>query len=277
MADNPQPGERSVFIGGIPLTADETEFKNFLSGFGEVRACKIGRGTAYKFAIIEFVERSTASRIKQNPRIDFQGKLLTVNDAKRKAEVANKRGRGGDQKQGDEQEGPPTVALHQPTAVRIALSVNETEVADVFDWSIESFIEGRGTRFSRFALPPPVPEVPASLPTQHSTEVSDAMSQPSVANRIEQTPPSQTEPPRKQMKVEPREGGVPPVSISALSHSSIQPSRPVTTAASARNGCSALPTGIPLQQLMNSWFNCGYWTGYFATKQAQAASGVEEA
>ncbi|KAG8384868.1 hypothetical protein BUALT_Bualt04G0163100 [Buddleja alternifolia] len=80
---------KKIFVGGIPTTVDEDEFRNFFSSFGEVKELQImkdhstGRSRGFGFVTFES-EQSVDDLLANGNRLDFAGTQVEIKKAEPK-------------------------------------------------------------------------------------------------------------------------------------------------------------------------------------------------
>jgi RNA recognition motif-containing protein len=87
----------NIYVGNVPLSTTETELRGIFSEYGEVHSVKIitdrETGRSRGFGFVEMSENIARKAIAELNGADYEGKQLTVNEAKPKTSNSGPRDR----------------------------------------------------------------------------------------------------------------------------------------------------------------------------------------
>ena len=91
---------KNLFVGNLPFTATEDELRDLFSAFGEVQQVRImtdrDTGRSRGFAFVEIADDEAAAKaVADLNGKDFNGRPLTINEARPKPERRGGFGSGG--------------------------------------------------------------------------------------------------------------------------------------------------------------------------------------
>jgi len=91
---------KNLFVGNLPFTATEDELRGLFSAFGEVQQVRImtdrDTGRSRGFAFVEMPDDEAAAKaVNDLNGKDFNGRALTINEARPKPERRGGFGSGG--------------------------------------------------------------------------------------------------------------------------------------------------------------------------------------
>lgn len=84
---------KSLYVGGLPYSTVDEELKSLFEEWGPVAEVRIIQGRGFGF--VELPEENAAAAIEATNGKDFQGRTLTVNEARPRTESGGRGGGGG--------------------------------------------------------------------------------------------------------------------------------------------------------------------------------------
>ena len=87
----------NIYVGNVPFSTTEDELRGIFAEYGEVTTAKIisdrETGRSRGFGFVEMSENSARKAIAELNGVEFEGKVLTINEARPKTNNGDRRRR----------------------------------------------------------------------------------------------------------------------------------------------------------------------------------------